>query len=152
QTEVPPLLRRFVSVGSHAPVTSKGNRRLAGDGERRASTCCCSRELYQFDLVELMLPKDPANIFSIRAGFASETWRVSGEFDGQSFAVDDVFAIDVRHGNLSRGDQIVVGVRTPQRKTAFDSPRLCSVSCPYIRHRGFRSNGIGFRDLSMSCS
>src|SRR5213594_3448315 len=57
-----------------------------------------------------MLPENASNVLSIRPGFASEARRIGGEFDRQSFAVDDIFAINVRYRDLRCWNQIKIRI------------------------------------------
>ena len=61
-------------------------------------------KLYELDFLELMLPDDAANVLAVRTGFAAKTWRVGGERDGQSRAVNDLVAVEIRHWHFSGRD------------------------------------------------
>src|SRR6516164_9379208 len=74
-------------------------------------------EFHQLDLVELVLPENAADVFSVRARLAAEAWSVCRELHRQPLAVDDVIAVNVGDRNFGGWNQVVV--RIPQLKKIF---------------------------------
>src|SRR5882724_13215696 len=64
-----------------------------------------TRKLYQFNFLELVLPDNPAHVFSIRSGLAAKTRRVSGNGERQPRGVNRLVAIKIGQGHFCRGNQ-----------------------------------------------
>ena len=62
-------------------------------------------DLDEFDLVELVLPDEPARVLSVGARFRPKAWRVSDEFQGQVGRVEDPVAGQVGQRNFSGRNQ-----------------------------------------------
>src|SRR5262249_35909647 len=56
------------------------------------------------------LPKNAADVFSVRAGLAAEAWSVGGELYRQPVTVYDVIAGDVRNRNFGGWNKVIVGI------------------------------------------
>ena len=83
-----------------------------------------------------MLSKYAANIFPIWTGFASEARRVSGKFYRQPSAVDDLVAVDIRYGNLSRWNQVVVCISHFEQVFLEFRQLACPEKAVRIGHEG----------------
>ena len=64
-----------------------------------------TRELYQLNFLELVLPDNSAHVFSIRSGLAAEARRVSGNGKRQPRRVNRLVAIKICQRNFRRGNQ-----------------------------------------------
>src|SRR4051794_19765709 len=62
-------------------------------------------ELHELDFLELMLPDEPAHIFSIRPRFAAETRRVCGERYWQLGGIERLVAIEICYRNFCGGNE-----------------------------------------------
>src|SRR5688572_25164075 len=67
-------------------------------------------ELYQFDLVELVLAKHTPNIFSMGTRFAAKAGRIRRKFYREAAAVENIFTIDVGQRDFRCGNKIEVGI------------------------------------------
>src|SRR5262249_41799967 len=69
-----------------------------------------AREFDEFNLIELMLPENPAYVFSVRASFTAKAWGIRRKFDREPFAIDDFVAKDIRHRDFSRWYEVVIRI------------------------------------------
>src|SRR6266576_6276490 len=75
------------------------------------------RELDQFDLLELVLADDAANILPIRSGLAAKAWRIGGKTQGQTCSLERLVAVEIRDRNFGGRNQpeIFFSVRHAER-------------------------------------
>ena len=67
-------------------------------------------ELYELDLLELVLTDEAANVFAVGAGLGPEAGGEGAEGDGEVGLVEDLVAEDVGDGDFGGGDEPVVVV------------------------------------------
>src|SRR6185312_15166712 len=61
------------------------------------------RELYQLNLLELVLADNATHILSIGSGFAAKAWSVTGYRNGKAALLKRLFAVEVGKRHLGRG-------------------------------------------------
>jgi len=66
------------------------------------------RELHELHLVELVLADESPRVLPVGSRLAAKARRVGHVVDGQVLLAQDLVAVDVRDGDLGRGDHVVV--------------------------------------------
>jgi hypothetical protein len=82
------------------------------------------REFHEFDLVELVLPDEPAHVRAVGSGFAAETRRVGRVGQRKQPAVENLFAMEVRQRHFGRRNQEQIPVAGDLEQSSSNFGRL----------------------------
>src|ERR1035441_590814 len=76
-----------------------------------------TRELYQFDLLKLVLADNSAHVFAVRSGLAAKTGSIGSQRNRQARRVQHFISIEVGHRNFGRRNQpeILLAVGYPKQ-------------------------------------
>ncbi len=94
------------------------------------------RELHEFHLVELVLPDETPRVLSIRARLGTEAGRIGHVVDGQRFFLQDLLLMDVGHGNLGRGDEVIIKTLDLEEILGEFRELSCSGHTLLVHHEG----------------
>src|SRR5437588_961631 len=72
-------------------------------------------EGHEFDLVELMLPDQPASVLSVRPCFPPEAWGIGGISQGKALLAQSLFAMKIRYRHFRGGDEKIIFVLQPKQ-------------------------------------
>ena len=106
-----------------------------------------SRDLYQFNLFELVLANHAADILAVGPGLAPEAWRVAHPLQRQTVGFNDLVPHQIGHRDLRRRDQIIRRIAHQLEQVRFELRQLAgaaqAVGVDHERHVGLDVTVLG---------